>query len=76
MGTGPLSGDAELESHSLAQELAFAIEHESLPRMLRNLLATALDGLRAARQGGAAPDLVIARFAVAEWRRWRTESRG
>ena len=63
-----LAEDSELRS--LAAELTCAIGHESVPRMLRNLLRTALDELRAARADAWPPSIVIARFAVAEWRRW------
>jgi hypothetical protein len=68
--------DIGLDSRSLAEELASAIHHESLPRMLRSLLQTALTELRAQHEGTSGRGLAIARFAVAEWRRWRLEPWG
>lgn len=67
-------GDGEVEAQSLDEELAFALTHQALPRMLRCLLETARAQLSPRHAGPCERSLLIARFAVGEWRRWRAEA--
>jgi hypothetical protein len=68
--------DSPSDSQSLGEELACAIADDSLPQMLRTLMKTAQLELQAWYEGTSARGLTIARHAVAEWHRWRLDSRG